>query len=356
MKRFLGDITMGQVTRYSQSQQKWEDSEQRRITELQLAQAFQVADIYLNCSYLDNFSAATILPANRAILDTSKIRFIEISKLVFDASEKFTDKLMSVYSALYSIQSSVALMINSDGKNVRFYMGVRSEKNISIAGDILESTMKGNFPGIVFESKDGLSIDNIISDLEKTGSKSLASVSIVPSMREKNQEFGAFVQGIEKFIDTMNGKTYTMLCLATPLDSATIEKRKHGYEELCSALSPHAKTSIAYGKNESLAVNRSISSSFSKSVNRSVSNSNTTNSSHSSGNNSNSSSGSSWNGGFSGEGSSFGWVVIVDILMVLLILLRQGMHLPKRLLTVRVAVLQKELQRVKVKLSETLIQ
>ena len=49
-------------------------------------------------------------------------------------------------------------------------------------------------------------------------------------------------------------------------------------------------------------------------------------------------------------------VVIVDILMVLLILLRQGMHLPKRLLTVRVAVLQKELQRVKVKLSETLIQ
>lgn len=307
MKRFLGDITMGQVTRYSQSQQKWEDSEQRRITELQLAQAFQVADIYLNCSYLDNFSAATILPANRAILDTSKIRFIEISKLVFDASEKFTDKLMSVYSALYSIQSSVALMINSDGKNVRFYMGVRSEKNISIAGDILESTMKGNFPGIVFESKDGLSIDNIISDLEKTGSKSLASVSIVPSMREKNQEFGAFVQGIEKFIDTMNGKTYTMLCLATPLDSATIEKRKHGYEELCSALSPHAKTSIAYGKNESLAVNRSISSSFSKSVNRSVSNSNTTNSSHSSGNNSNSSSGSSWNGGFSGEGSSFGW-------------------------------------------------
>lgn len=298
---------MGQVTRYSQNEQYWKKSEQRKNAELQLAQGFQVADIYLNRSYLDSFSAAPIIPANREILDISKIRIIEISKIVFDSSEKFIDKLMSVYSALYSIQSSVALMIDSDGNGVKFYIGIRSDQNVSIAGDILESTLKGNFPGIVFDSKDVPSLNKIISRIENNGVKSLASVSIVPSIRNEDQEMESFVQGIEKFVDTMSGKPYTMVCLATPLDAATIEKRKHGYEELCSSLSPHAKLSVAFGKNESLAVNQSISSSFSKSVNRSVSNSNTTSTSHSTGSNSSSSSGSSWNGGFSGDGSSFGW-------------------------------------------------
>lgn len=35
---------MGQVTRYSESEQAWNKSEQNRITELQLARGFQVAD------------------------------------------------------------------------------------------------------------------------------------------------------------------------------------------------------------------------------------------------------------------------------------------------------------------------
>ncbi|MDO5816752.1 MAG: DUF87 domain-containing protein [Eubacteriales bacterium] len=298
---------MAQVTKYSEAEQKWKKSEQRKITQFQLAQGFQVADIYLNRSYLDLFSSASIILPNHSIMDTSKLRLIEISKLVFDANEKFTDKLMSVYSALHSLNSSVALIIDSDGQKIKFYMGIRSEQNCSIAGDILESTLKGNFPGIVYDSKDMNDIESLINDIQKRGIKSLASVSIVPSMRDEIQNMDTFIQGIEKFIDTMNGKSYTMLCLATPLDRQTMEKRKHGYEELCSSLTPHAKLSVAYGENESLAVNKSISASFSKSVNRSVSNSNTTSSSNSSGTNAGYSSGNSYNGGLSDNGSSFGW-------------------------------------------------
>lgn len=298
---------MGEVTRYSSRENAWNKSEKRRQTELQLAQGFQVADIYLNRAYLDGFSAAPIVPASRNVLDVSSIRLIEISKLVFDSSEKFIDKLMSVYSSLYSIQSSVATIVHSDGNSVRFFIGIRAERNGAIAGDILESTLKGNFPGIVFDSKNASSVERIISDIRKTDIKSLSTVSIVPSTREEMHDTESFVQGIEKFIDTMSGKAYTMVCLATPLDHNSIERRKHGYEELCSSLSPHSKISVTIGKNESLAVNKSISESFSKSINRSVSNSNTNSRSHSNGSNSSSSSGNSWNGGFSGDGSSFGW-------------------------------------------------
>ena len=286
----------------------WQKSSQRVNHELQLAQGFNVADIYLNRTYLDNFSSAPIIPANRNIMDISKIRTIEISKLVFDENEKFSDKLMSVYSALHSLNSCVALILKSDGDKIRFYIGIRSENNTAVCCDVLESTLKGNFPGIVFNQMNVSDTQNLINDIKGGGIKSLASVSIVPSMREEEEhDISTFVQGVEKFIDTMSGKAYTMICLATPLDHQTMQLKKHGYEELCSSLSPHAKLSVAYGKNESLAVNESISSSFSKSVNRSVSNSNSTSTSRSSGSNSSYNSGSSFNANFSGDGSSFGW-------------------------------------------------
>lgn len=299
---------MGEVSRYSEREQAWQRSELRVKNDQQLAQGFQVADIYLNRTYLDQFSSAPIITANRTIMDVSKLRIIEISKLVFDASERFTDKLMSVYSAIYNLDSSVALIIDSDGDMVRFYIGTRSDKNAAIAGDVLEATLKGNFPGIVYDSLDVSSTNRFVNGIKDNGIKSMAAVSVVPSIRENSDgEMEEFVQGIEKFIDTMSGRNYTVICLATPLDSSTMKKRKHGFEQLCSALSPHSKLSVAYGENDSLAVNKSISASFSKSVNRSISNSNSTSTSRSNGTNYSENSGSSWGGGYSADGWSGNW-------------------------------------------------
>lgn len=125
---------MGQVTRYSESEQAWNKSEQNRITELQLARGFQVADIYLNRAYLDVFSAAPIISLNRSEMDISKLRLFEISKLVFDAEEKFTDKLMSVYSALHSMESSIARETGELHKEFSQYCGgIYTYKAVDIA-------------------------------------------------------------------------------------------------------------------------------------------------------------------------------------------------------------------------------
>lgn len=298
---------MAQQGRYSQYEDAWNKSSERVNSSFQLAQGFNVADIYLNRKYLENFSAAPIIPASKNVLDISKLRIVEITKLVFDENEKFTDKLMSVYSALHNLNSSVALIIDSNGDKVHFYVGIRSDDSTAVAGDVLESTLKGNFPGIVFNPLRVDGTQELVDEIRGKGIKSLASVSMVPSARKKDFEMESFVQGIEKFIDTMSGKTYTMVCLATPLDTLSMQQRKHGYEELCSALSPHGRITIAYGENESMAVNRSLSTSFSKSVGRSVSNSNTTSSSSSSGTNFSRNQGSNYSGGYSSEGWSLGW-------------------------------------------------
>ncbi len=71
---------MSEVIRYAEREKAWQRSELRVKNEKQLAQGFQVANIYLNRTYLDNFSNAPIIAASRSVMDASKLRLIEISK------------------------------------------------------------------------------------------------------------------------------------------------------------------------------------------------------------------------------------------------------------------------------------
>lgn len=75
---------MAEQKRYSQYEEAWNQSEKRVNTELQLARGFQVADVYLNRTYLESFSVAPIVPGTRALMDVAKLRLLEITKIVYD--------------------------------------------------------------------------------------------------------------------------------------------------------------------------------------------------------------------------------------------------------------------------------
>lgn len=108
---------MAEQKRYSQYEEAWNQSEKRVNTELQLARGFQVADVYLNRTYLESFSAAPIVPETRALMDTTKLRLLEITKIVYDQKEKFTDKLKSVYG----FKKNVAYDIDSYSNGFFYY-------------------------------------------------------------------------------------------------------------------------------------------------------------------------------------------------------------------------------------------
>ena len=176
---------MDNYRRMSDYDREWNKSQQLLKNEKQLAQGFSVADIYLNRTYLDKFSLAPIIQPSRNIMDATKIRMIEIDKLVFDSHEKFLDKLMSVYSAIHNLGSTVALMLNSDGNTTKLYMGIRSEENISVSLDVMQSTLKGNFPGIKIDTLDMKRINEKIDLIKNSDTKSISSISVVPSDRSK---------------------------------------------------------------------------------------------------------------------------------------------------------------------------
>lgn len=91
-------------------------------------------------------------------------------------------------------------------------------------------------------------------------SKNVSCVTVIPSMRDDDKD--KFVQGFEKFIDTMQGEQFTAVFVARPVSKDDLEMRKRGFEELYSSLSPFIKTSLAYGENYSKTVTSGIFENF----------------------------------------------------------------------------------------------
>ncbi len=241
------------------------------------------ADKFINKSYLINLADNEVLPLSDEFNTTKTIRLYQIEKLVYDKEENICDKLISVYSSLLNIDSSVLLVISGEESAITLHIGIRSVNNTSVAGLILEKSFLGNFPGSSLKRLRNDEIEAVMKSGVVSDSvgvlKNISCVTVVPSMRDENKD--KFVQGIEKFIDTMRGAKYTAVLIAQPVSKQGLEQRKRGLEEMYSALSPMAKTTLSYAENYSEAVTNGMSENFSHSINNSVNITNGSNSSDS---------------------------------------------------------------------------
>lgn len=267
-----------------------------------LSNGLKTADRFINKNYLINLSERNIVPLDETRHSTREIRLYQIEKLVFDKEENINDKLISVYSSLLNINSSVLFVIDGGTQSTSLYIGVRSYDNASVAGLILEKSFLGNFPG---SSISRLRNDKIAEIMDKCVSaqslgmqKNISCVTVVPASRDEDKD--KFVQGMEKFLDTMRGETYTAVFIAQPMQKQNTEQRRLGLEELYAAISPFAKTTLAYGENYSKAVTNGMCESFSHSVNSGISNTTGTNTSNGVTKN------SGFNIGIMGSGANFG--------------------------------------------------
>ncbi len=237
-----------------------------------MSRGMEIVDLFVNKNYLIDIDQCTPVPLNDREKTFSAMSLFQIDKIVYDLNENINDKLVSVYSALANFGSSALLVIASDHTGVSFYLGTRDPNRPDVAKAILKKSLKGNFPGINIRERDASQIEALLE--EKIPSEyshmAVTAVSIVPGMRDEEDK-EHFVQGIEKFIDSMAGETYTAVFVSTPLNKQALEDKKRGYEELYSALSQCAQIVMTYGENDSDSVADGISKGFSKSVNDGIS-------------------------------------------------------------------------------------
>jgi hypothetical protein len=202
-----------------------------------------------------------------------RITIYKINKILYNENENSHEKLVSVFSALHSYVSSVTMVIQSDGKEINLYLCTSANELEGTAGDLLESNIKGQFPGSKLSKIKGDEKDNFFKSFEISDKKIIRSVSVIPGKRtvEMEQQRDFTSQGFEKYIDSLAGKKYTLLVVSQSVTSAVIEDYKSGLENLATLISPYKEESVSYAYNESTTAGYNFSNNFSSAVNESIS-------------------------------------------------------------------------------------
>ena len=194
----------------------------------------------------------------------SNVRLYRITEMVYQKGEPVTDKFTTVFNTLSTYNASVFILIDSDGKETNFYIGVRNnepddsprKRSTVTLGNTLKQTLIGHFPGVKIENEDRKTIKTLSDKISAI--KNVASVSVVGNNKiGKEQTNEQFVQGLEKLALALSGYPYIGLIVAENQSSQNIQMMRKSYQELYTRLSPLQK--IQYSENTSESSSRSKS-------------------------------------------------------------------------------------------------
>lgn len=232
--------------------------------------ALRVVDDVILKNYITNLSNLEIVPLSQEVLDTNiddNVLFFKITEMVYEKEEFASYKFASVFNTLYSSDTAIFIIFNSDGESTDFYMGVRSldsEKTTSSHRNTLEYAMIGQFPGIKTKDYDVDKIKKIMAGIK---GNSISAVSCVANSREENLKNNReFVQGLEKLVLSMRGQKYTGIIIANSTDQNQLRELRRGYENVYTQLSPFASMQVNYAQNSSTGKNESSSDSINKTM------------------------------------------------------------------------------------------
>lgn len=238
-----------------------------------MEQVLESARVYIDREYLLNLNNSANTVVSISNIEPSSIRMIRLTKIVYN-SENIHSRLLSVFHVLSGVSNACFLLICGHETQTELYLGLRSDNYASMAGNALQSSINGNFPGTEFELLGSDVCTNVLSSLginEKYKSTTIVSVSQIPSIRNDHNENGFSAQGIEHFIDAMRGEVYTTMILATPLQSKDAVSYRNNLENLYSALSSLDRISYQFSETSTFSEQHSVTSNITESITDSIS-------------------------------------------------------------------------------------
>lgn len=264
--------------------EKQQLSAQRSLNDL--TDQLTLADHLVYKKYLTELQNYGMVELSQKMLEVQNpaqcIRMFQLKKLTLKKGEDMFQKLSTVYYSSMAQGCSLAVMIDVPEGNAgaNIYLGVREDplkqsmksRKLEISSKALQKVLLSNFPGSDIK---GISLKDekeLLDEAFGEAQEAVASVSCVAALRDKSKtEDKAFVQGIERFMDAMEGEKYTALFLAEPVSNETQAAIRSGYENLYSTLSPFRKSTWSYTENQSTAVMESLCSGTSHTISDTVS-------------------------------------------------------------------------------------
>ena len=264
--------------------EKQQLSAQRSLNDL--TDQLTLADHLVYKKYLTELQNYGMVELSQKMLEVQNpaqcIRMFQLKKLTLKKGEDMFQKLSTVYYSSMAQGCSLAVMIDVPEGNAgaNIYLGVREDplkqsmksRKLEISSKALQKVLLSNFPGSDIKGISQKDEKELLDEAFGEAQEAVASVSCVAALRDKSKtEDKAFVQGIERFMDAMEGEKYTALFLAEPVSNETQAAIRSGYENLYSTLSPFRKSTWSYTENQSTAVMESLCSGTSHTISDTVS-------------------------------------------------------------------------------------
>lgn len=251
----------------------------------ELSKAIEMVQHTVYKRYLPELQRYPLVPPTNVLLDETPencIRMFQLQEFSCKQGEDLFQKLTTVYHATMALGCCLIVMIDVPQLNApaKIYLGVRNDgadcetkTKLSTSFQTLKCGIHSNFPGTKFQDVPSQGeLSRLLDDVFGGSARYISSVSCVAASRDKSKtEHKEFVQGIERFIDSMQGATYTALFLAEPISNEELAVTRDGYETLYSSLSSFQKSIWSYQESESAAVMESLSKGTSSAITRGTS-------------------------------------------------------------------------------------
>ena len=255
--------------------ERWEQETAVAPATVSVEDRIDIIDDAMRKKYLARLSELEIapiedmLPLEEDLIDN--VRLFRIDEMVYQKGEPVTDKFTTVFNTLSTYNATAFVVIDSDGKQTRFYLGVRnnesddspSKRSTVTLGDTLKHTLVGHFPGVRIENEDRKAIADLCQRISALNN--VASVSVVGNNKVVNENANErFVQGLEKLVLAMSGRAYTGILIADNQSLKSVQLMRKQYQDLYTKLSPYRQTQLSESKSTSSSRTKSFAEMDSK--------------------------------------------------------------------------------------------
>jgi len=224
------------------------------VLQQNLGNCLQIIDNEVMKGYRVNLSNLPIVELDEKTVTSLKdIQFFRISELVYQEDEFSVYALSTMFHALSNKPCTLVLMIRSNGTQNDFYLGVRSLDSRFSSGtmtQMLKQSLMGMFPG---SRIDAYYNEDMKKDMQKISAGCISGVTCVADFKQKNDDIDnrQFMQGLEKFVDSMQGKAYTAVFIAENVGYEELSQIRRDYENIYTQISPFVNMQLNFSSSDS---------------------------------------------------------------------------------------------------------
>lgn len=218
-----------------------------------LGHCLNIIDDEVMKGYVTKLDHLPVIPPETYLgQEINDIHFFRISELVFQEDEFSVDKLAMVFHALSNRPCTLVLMLKSDGEKTDFYLGARpvGPNSAGTLFQMLKQTLLGFFPGsCIADYYD----EEMKKDMEALKVGCVSSVTCIADYKQEEDGVSnkSYIQGLEKFVYAMQGKSYTAVFIADSVGQGELMRRKREYEEIYTQISPFANMQMNFSVSDS---------------------------------------------------------------------------------------------------------